>query len=277
MSLTAALVLASALLHALWNTAAKSVGDRWVSSALMGCGYLVAGLVTVLLRPAPDPASWQFLIASAALQVVYLLLLTSAYQHGDMNRLYPLIRGLDPLLVSIVALTVLGEQISGWALFGIGMLLAGLAVLALGRGLPRRGEGIGLAVLTGCCIAAYSLVDGIGVRHSGEAIGYAGWMFLIQAPLLIITARLRGGHELLPRMRPHAVKGFVGGLLSFLTYGIVVWAQNRMPLSVVAALRETGVVWAVLLGTVLLRERLSRRGVFAAGLALAGAMLVDLT
>lgn len=276
MSVVAALVLASALLHAVWNTAAKSVGDRWVSSALMGIGYLIGGAATVIVRPLPDPASWAYLVCSALLQIVYLLLLTSAYQYGDMSRLYPLIRGLDPFLVTLVALLVLGERLSGWALLGVIMLCAGLAVLAFGRGLPRRGHGIGLAVLTGCCIAGYSLVDGIGVRHSGEPFGYAGWMFLLQGPLLIMVAWIGSGAGLATRMRPQMIKGVVGGLLSLLTYGIVVWAQARLPLSVVAALRETGVVWAILLGALMLRERLSRRGAAAALLALAGAVLVDL-
>lgn len=276
MTLTATLVLASALLHAVWNTVAKSVGDRWISSSLIGCGYLAAGLVTVLISPPPALPSWPFLATSVLLQVGYLLLLTSAYQHGDMSRLYPLIRGLDPLLVTIVAISFLGESLRGWSLVGMVALCGGLAVLAFGRGLPRSGEGIGLAVLTGCCIAAYSLVDGIGVRHSGEPSGYIGWMFLLQGPLLIMVGRWRVGPELIMRMRPYAVRGFVGGLLSALTYGVVVWAQNRMPLSVVAALRETSVAWALLLGPLLLRERLSKRGAAAALVALTGAVLVDL-
>lgn len=276
MSFAAALVLSSALLHALWNTVAKSVGDRWVSSALIGTGYLIGGVIIVLVRPLPDPASWPNLVGSAALQVVYLLLLTSAYQYGDMGRLYPLMRGLGPLLVSVVAIIFLGESLHGWAVLGLLILLAGLAGLALHRGLPRRGHGIGLAVLTGCCIAGYSLIDGIGVRNSGEAYGYAGWLFLIQGPLLILVARIKSGHRLRTRMRPHAVKGIVGGFLSLLTYGIVVWAQDRMPLSVVAALRETSVVWGVLLSAVLLRERPSRLATAAALVALTGAILVDL-
>lgn len=276
MSLVAALVLASAALHALWNAVAKSFGDPWVSSALIGCGYLIAGLVTVIVSSAPTPASWPFLIGSVLLQVLYLLLLTNSYQHGDLSRLYPLIRGLDPLLVTVIAIAFLGEQLQGWALVGMCALFAGLGVLAFGRGLPKRGQGIGLALLTGCCIAAYSLVDGLGVRQSGYPFGYIGWMFLLQGPILIALARWQVGPHLGSQLRRHAVKGVIGGLLSFLTYGIVVWAQNRMPLSVVAALRETSVVWALLLAPLLLRERLSRLTAAAAVVALAGAVLVEL-
>lgn len=269
-------MLISALFHALWNTVAKSVGDRWVSSALIGVGYLIGGLIIVIIRPLPAVQSWPNLLISVALQVVYLLLLTSAYQYGDLGRLYPLMRGMGPLLVSVVAIGFLGERLHGWGVAGLAILLGGLAALALSHGLPRRGHGIGLALLTGCCIAAYSLVDGIGVRRSGEPYGYAGWLFLIQGPLLILVARIKAGGQLVSRMRPYAVKGIIGGFLSLITYGIVVWAQDRIPLSVVAALRETSVVWGVVLSVVLLRERINRLAAGGALIALAGAILVDL-
>lgn len=274
--MTALLVLLSAVLHAGWNTAAKSVGDRWVSSALMGVAYGVVGLVFVLLRPLPVAAAWPYIIVSVLLQVVYLLLLTTTYAHGDMSRLYPLLRGLGPLLVTVVALTALHEHVSPLALGGIGVLCVGLAGLAFGHGLPRRGDGVGLAVATGFCIAAYSLADGVGVRQSIDPIGYAAWLFFLQGPILVALCRWRSGPGLLARMRPHAAVGLTGGVLSLLVYGVVVWAQDRLPLPIVSALRETSVVWGVVFGRLLLHERFSRRRVAATLLALAGAVLVEL-
>jgi len=276
-ALVAAAVLCSALLHAGWNTAAKSIGDRWAASALMGCAYGGIGLVAVLILPLPGAAAVPFVAASVLLQVGYLLLLTSAYQHGDMSGLYPLIRGLAPLLVTAVSVAVLHEHLTGWALAGVAVLCVALLTLAFAHGRPRRGHGIGLAVATGCCIAAYSLVDGVGVRHSDHVLGYAAWLFFLQGPLLVGICWWRGGADFAGRLRRHAGKGLTGGAVSLVVYAVVVWAQSRAPLPVVSALRETSVVWAVFAGRLLLNERLTGRAVAATALAAAGAIVVELT
>ena len=277
MSGVAAIVLATACLHAAWNTAAKSVGDRWVASALIGSVYAVVGLVAVLLLPLPDRASWPFIATSVLLQVAYLLLLTAAYGHGDMSKLYPLVRGMSPLLVTLIAVAVLGEHLSSGALVGIGVLVGGLGALAFAHGRPRRGGGVGLALLTGVAIAGYTLVDGLGVRRSGHALGYAAWLFALQGPILVVLCLARGGPGMRARLYRHRYVGLAGGLLSLVAYAIVVWAQSRAPIAIVAALRETSVLWGAVAGSVVLHERLGWKGVVATLLAATGAVVVQVS
>ena len=270
------LVLGTAVLHAGWNALAKSVGDRWVASTLIGVVNGAGGVVCILLFGLPDPGAWPYLVASALLQAGYLLTLTTAYRHGDLSRLYPVMRGTAPVLVTAVSVLVLHEQLSVSSWLGLGVLVAGIGLLSISRGLPRRGDGLGLAVLTGVIIACYTISDGIGVRIGTEPMAYIGWMFAVQAPVLIAVCWWRGGPGLPGRLRRHAVRGLVGGLLSVITYGTVVWAQSRAPLAVVSGLRETSVIWAVLIGRIFLGERLVRREALAIGLACCGAVVLQL-
>lgn len=277
MSLILAVVLGTAVLHASWNALAKSVGDRWVASALIGLVNGVGGLACLLVFGPPEAAAWPYLVLSAALQAVYLVVLTSAYQHGDLSRLYPIMRGTAPVLVTVISVTVLGDQLSVGTWIGLGVLVGGIALLAFGRGIPTLDAGLGLALLNGVIIASYTLSDGVGVRVSGNPLGYIGWMFALQGPVLVGLCWWRGGPGFLRRVRTHAVRGLLGGILSLLTYGTVVWAQSRVSLAVVSGLRETSVVWAALIGRLFLGERLVRREWLAIGLACCGAVVVQLT
>lgn len=271
------LVLGTAVLHAGWNALAKSVGDRWVASTLIGVVNGIGGIACILVFGLPAPGAWPFLVASALLQAVYLLTLTSAYRHGDLSRLYPIMRGTAPVLVTAVSVLVLNEQLSPSSWLGLTVLVAGIGLLAVGRGLPRRGDGLGLAVLTGVIIASYTVSDGIGVRIGDQPMAYIGWMFALQAPVLIGVCWWQGGPGLLVRLRRHAVRGLTGGLLSVITYGTVVWAQSRAPLAVVSGLRETSVIWAVLIGRVFLGERLVGREALAIVLACCGAVVLQVS
>lgn len=274
--LVLAIVLGTAVLHATWNALAKSVGDRWVSSALIGVVNGIGGVTCVLVFGMPAPSAWPYLLASAALQATYLVLLTRTYSYGDMSRLYPIARGTSPIVVTVVAVTLLREQLGLVSWIGLAVLIAGIAVLAFARGRPRAGAGLEFAVLTGLCIAAYTLADGVGVRLAENPGGYIGWMFALQAPLLLGVCWWRGGKGFVGRARRHALRGLLGGVLSVVSYGIVVWAQSRAPLALVSGLRETSVVWAVLIGRVFLGERLVRLEVIAVVAAAIGAALLQI-
>lgn len=269
------LVLGTAVLHAGWNALAKSVGDRWVASTLIGVVNGFGGVVCILVFGLPAPGAWPYLVASALLQALYLLTLTTAYRHGDLSRLYPVMRGTAPVLVTVVSVLVLNEQLSVSAWLGLTVLVAGIGLLAVGRGLPRRGDGLGLAVLTGVLIAGYTISDGVGVRIGDEPLAYIGWMFALQAPVLLGVCCWQGGPGLPGRLRQHALRGLTGGLLSVITYGTVVWAQSRAPLAIVSGLRETSVIWAVLIGRVFLGERLVAREALAIVLACCGAVVLQ--
>lgn len=273
--LVLAIVLGTAVLHATWNAMAKAVGDRWVTSVLIGIANGVCGVGCILVFGLPAPAAWPYLVASAALQATYLVLLTRTYSYGDMSRLYPIARGTSPIVVTIIAVTLLNERLSALSWVGLAILIGAIAVLAFARGLPRAGTGLEFAVLTGLCIASYTLADGVGVRLAENAGAYIGWMFALQTPLLVALCWWRGGPGFVGRAKRHAVRGLLGGVLSVVSYGIVVWAQSLAPLALVSGLRETSVVWAVLIGRVFLGERLVRLEVIAIVAAAVGAVLLQ--
>ncbi|WP_068250635.1 EamA family transporter [Janibacter corallicola] len=269
------LVLGTAVLHAAWNAMAKSIGDRWVSSALIGTVNGAFGLVLIGLFGVPAPASWPYLVASALLQATYLVLLTHSYAHGDLSRLYPILRGTSPVVVTAVAVTVLAERLSPLSWLGLGVLVGGIALLACARGLPRADTGLVLALSAGLVIACYSLSDGVGVRIAGDTGAYIGWMFALQAPTLLLLCRWQAGRTFWGRMWTHAPVGLLGGVFSVISYGTTVWAQSRAPLALVAALRETSVVWGALLGGLLLKEKLTATERAAVLAVAAGAVVLQ--
>jgi drug/metabolite transporter (DMT)-like permease len=281
---TATAVLLAAVLHAGWNALAKFIPDRLTASALMGGVSTAFGIVCSVFAPFPAPASWPYLVVSAVLQTGYLLMLTAAYARGEFGRVYPVARGTAPAVVTLASLSILGERLDAGQLLGIAVVVGGISVLVLARGRPRVGDGLGLAALTGLTIAGYTLVDGLGVRHSGSAFGYASWLFLLHGPL-VLAAALALGARRARRSEPgamawprgaHLSAGIAGGAMSMLAYGIVLWAQDRAGLSLVSALRETSVLFAGLLGAAFFAEPFSRRQTMGAIAVAAGIALIQL-
>jgi drug/metabolite transporter (DMT)-like permease len=253
------LVLFAAVLHAGWNAIAKHIPSRLATSMTMGLTYLVGGAVGLLALAVPARPSWPYLAVSACLQTAYLILLTSSYRHGDFSQLYPLARGLAVVQVSIVSVAVLGERLSTVQLVGVAVIAGALIGLTFAGARQGSRRGIGLAVLTAVCIAAYTLVDGLGVRRSGAPLGYAAALFALQGVTLPLTCvgLAPDRTRLLEELRSHWRLGCLGGLMSLVAYAIVVWAQNQVPLALVSALRETSVLLAGVLGWLLFHERLS--------------------
>jgi drug/metabolite transporter (DMT)-like permease len=273
-----AVVLAAAVLHAVWNALAHSVRDKLVGFALLNLAYTLCAVVMVCLAPMPAAAAWPYLAASALLQTLYQLLLLQAYRLGDFGQMYPLARGSSVWLVTLTSTTLLGAALPAGQLAGVVVMAAGLAGLALADGLPNRSQlpAIAAALGTGVMIAGYTLVDGTGVRHAGSVFGYVAWLFLLQGPILPLIAFALRGRRLIGRLRPVWRQGLAGGVLSLTAYALVVWAQSRASLAMVAALRETSIVIATLIGTVLFRERLGRLRTAASVTVLAGIALLEL-
>lgn len=273
-----AAVLAAAVLHATWNALAKAIPDRLVASALLGLTFVPIAAVGVLLAPAPARASWPYLAGSAVLQAAYLLLLVSAYRYGEFGKVYPLARGSSPLLVTAVSVPLLGDHLSGGQLAGVAVVSAALCWLVFAGGRPPAGSwrGLGLALATGVTIAAYTLVDGVGVRHSGTPLGYAAWLFLLQGPLVVAVCAVRAGNGFAAGLARWWPRGVLGGTLSIAAYGIVLWAQARSPLALVSALRETSVLFAVAIGGLVFAEKVTARACAAVALAVAGIALMKL-
>ena len=273
-------VLVAAILHAGWNALAKYIPSLLAASTLMGVVYLVAGGIGVLILPSPAVASWPYLAVSACLQTGYLILLTTTYRHGDFSQLYPLARGLAVVQVAVVSAVLLGERLSVLQTVGVGVIAGALLLLAIPRSRSTGGHrrGVTLAVLTGVCIAAYTIVDGQGVRQSGAPLGYAAALFLLQGVALPVTCALLAPDRprLIRELRQHWRLGALAGSMSLVAYVIVIWAQSVALLGVVSALRETSVLLAGVLGWVAFGERLSASRTLVTFAAVGGVVALQL-
>lgn len=272
------LVLVAAVAHAGWNAIAHAIDDKVVGIALFGVGGAAVALPLVLLAPFPAAASWPWLLASVGVHIFYHLLLMTSYNLGDFSQMYPIARGSAPLLVTVLAAVFVGELPLPLELAGVIVVSAGLGSLVLVGGLPGRHELPALlaALATGATIATYTLIDGTGVRASGSAAGYTGWLILLDSLVVTLYAVLRRGRSLAGQVRRHAVLGLLGGALSLVAYGLVLWAQTKGPLAPISALRETSIVVGAIIGAVVFKEGFGPRRVVATGIVLAGVLLINL-
>lgn len=260
------LVLLAAALHATWNALVKPAGDRLGAIGALNAAIALVCLPAAILV-APHEASWVALAVSSLLHVAYNLALVAAYDEGDFSQTYPIARGSAPPLVAIVAAIALGESLGALRIAGLVAVTAGMFVLAAG---PRQPRAIALALRVGVVIAAYTVVDGIGVRHSGTPLGYAAWLFVSSGALTAIAVRARGG-----ALRARGVT-LIGAPCAIAAYGLVLWAQTHGRLAVVAGLRETSVVFGALIGLIAFHEQLGLRRVLASALVAAGAVALAL-
>ena len=262
--LLTALVLGSALLHAGWNAIIKSSRDVMLDTALVAAGAGILSLPLTGLYGLPASASWPYLGASALIHVAYFSTLVAAYRLGDLSHAYPLMRGTAPLLVALFGVAMLDERPGAGMWLGILLISAGILSLGLlQRGRAQRGATL-WALANAAIIASYTLVDGSGARLSGAPAAYVAALFWLQGLLfvaLVVVARKRAALEYFGR---HWRRGFGGGLCLLSAYAIVLWAMTQAPIAAVAALRETSVIFAALLGSLFLKERFGRQRLIAA-------------
>jgi len=272
-----AMVIGAGVLHALWNAIAKYVDDRLVAFALIGAVAAVVGGVGLAVTGLPYRAAIAYAVVSAVLHLGYNLALMNSYRLGAFNQTYPIARGTSPLVVAVGAYLIAHEHLSAPAVTGVVVLAVGRMSLAVSAGRLSRSDlpAVGAAVLTGIAIASYTLVDGLGVRRAHDPYAYAALLFLLQGPVFPLVAVFR---RPLAVWRPASTltRGVTAGALSVVAYGIVLWAQTKAPLAEVAALRETSVISAALIGTVFLHERFGPRRVAAAVLVATGIVLISL-
>jgi len=276
--LVASAVLASALLHAAWNAALK--GRAGSSSQLakavgLSATWTVLGLPLAVLVGPPPRDAWPYLAATVPTHVVYFALLVAAYRRGDLSLVYPLIRGLPPLLVLGLAAAFVGEQLPRHAVAGIALVTVGILVIG-GPAIRRKGSrsAIGLALMTVVLIAAYTTIDGVGARRAG-AVTYIVWMTTIQGAVFALGGLALGGRPVAREVWATRDTGFLTGIMSAGGYGVALWAMTQAPLAPVAALRETSVVFGAVFGTALLGEPFGRRRVLGACLVASGVGLVQ--
>ncbi|MCL5775667.1 DMT family transporter [Limibaculum sp. FT325] len=270
-------VIAAAFLHALWNAQVKRGDDKTLAMAAVVLGQGLFALLALAVAPLPAVESWPYIAASVLLHVGYQVFLTRSYRIGDLTQVYPIARGTAPLLVAAVSVGFLGVELGPAEIAGVVVIGAGIMSLSLVRqadGL-RNGRAAFLAVTTGCFIAGYSLVDGLGARAAGSPLGFYGVVAVVNSAIFAAMlgfwrpARLRG---LLQARRVFVL----GGGASFTAYALVVWAFTQAPIALVTALRETSVVFALVIGVVVLRERLDLAKVASTMVTICGAALLRL-
>jgi drug/metabolite transporter (DMT)-like permease len=270
----AAIVLFAALLHASWNALLKSGGDGFWSMTVMGIATALACAVAAFFLPLPLGPSWPFIAASALLHVGYNAFLIRAYRSGDFGSAYPIARGSSPMLVTLGAGLTAGEYPGLHGIIGILLVSTGIISLAF-RGKRPPEAGIFYALGTGVFIAAYSVTDGIGARLSGNASAYTVWMCLLWGAAALPTYLFMRRETRLWRGTRATGLAALGGIISVVAYGIVIFAMAHAPMGSVSALRETSVLFAVLLGRIVFGEKLTARRIGSALVIVAGVLCLE--
>lgn len=268
------LVLFAAFLHAGWNALIKIGASKITGMLILTLVQGGFGLAIALSRDWPAAAVWPWLIGSGLIHSGYKLFLAFAYEQGDLSRVYPIARGAAPLMVALVGAAVLADQISGAEYTGVFVL--GLGIILMAQGAFTNGESrrlVPLALGSALMTAGYSLVDGLGARASGDAVMYVAWLFVLDAAFFTpVCVALRGRAVFRASGRDWAV-GALAAAGSYGAYAIAVWAMTQAPIALVAALRETSILFAVLIGWLVFRDRMDLTKALAAALIVTGVVL----
>ena len=269
-----AAVLGAALLHAAWNAALKAEPDKLLAAAAVTLGAALLGAAALFALPAPAAASWPFIAASSVLQVVYYLLLAATYREADISHAYPLMRGAAPVLVALANNG--NETLQPAQLAAIALVFAGGAVICVGGRQASSRRTLVLALLTALVIAAYTLVDGLGVRRAGAPASYTAWLFVLTGAGVALACRRRLRGKLAACLAARPLLALGGGAATAGSYGIALWAMTLAPIAVVAALRETSIVFAAAIAAWVLRERVGPARIAGALLIAGGAAVLKL-
>lgn len=272
-----AIVLVAALLHATWNAMLHGNRDRLLSITWMSVSIALVSLCVVVIAPLPARAAWPSIVASGLVHIVYNVSLVRSYRRGDFAQAYPIARGSSPLLVTLGAALFAHEALGVLHVLGIVLVSGGIIALAMPvRGVSRAA--VQAALTTGATIALYTVIDGIGVRASGgHSLSYTAWMFLFYWLMPLLFVAKRGMPALfapLRTMTASVMSSLAGGIVSIFAYGIVIWALQSGAMGSVSALRETSVVFAVLIGRVALRETVDVKRWIACLVVATGAVLL---
>lgn len=269
------LALSAAVLHATWNLFVKTSGDRMVAAFTVSAGGALLNLPVLAVVGLPDRKVWGLILVSSVIQTIYMLLLSQSYQHGDLAFVYPVARGVAPILVTFGGVVFLRDRISLLGMVGVAVVTSALAVIALAR---KSRSGLGWALATGTAIATYTVIDAAASRTDGSAIPVVGSMFVIHAIMLgLVVGAVRGRSELMSVARKYPWRALFGGAGSAAGYLMVMMAAVMAPVGLVSAVRETSVVLGVLAGRRFLSEHVTRIHLVAVGCAAAGTVLIGLS
>ena len=272
-----AAVLLGALLHASWNALVKASNDKTMDTALLQLAGSVIALPLVFVVGWPASAAWPFILASVTIHVGYYTALSRAYHHGELGLTYPLMRGTAPLLVALSAAFTVGEILSPLSWAGVLGVSVGVLALGLTRHALDSPRAVGFALTNAVIIAVYTVVDALGVRAGGNALQYVVALYALDGwPFALLVWARRGNAAAWPYTRGRWHLASLGALASLASYAIALWAMTRAPVATVAALRETSVLFAALLGTWLLREAFTVQRAAGTALILGGVVALRL-
>jgi drug/metabolite transporter (DMT)-like permease len=270
-------VLGAAFLHALWNALIKLGTSKVGGMVILSIVEVPIGLAVVSVSPPIDPAAAPWVIAAGCTHFFYKFFLTYAYDRGDLSRVYPIARGAAPMIVTLVGLFVLSDEVTRNEYAGIVVLAAGILLMA--RGVFSSGENrrllpfaLGSAVAT----ATYTMIDGLGARVSGSPAAYVAWVFVADGCFFTLGMLALRGADVIPRSWPAWRMGAVASAASYGAYAVSIWAMTFAPIAVVAALRETSILFAVLIGWLIFGEKMTGEKAVAALVIVAGVMLTRL-
>lgn len=273
------LILFAAALHAGWNVLIKAESGDSSNTILIIAGSTVIGVVFLPFVPLPLAASWSYLGASVVIHMFYFGILLLAYKKGDMSLVYPLMRGLPPMLTALAAAVLLSESLSikGWT--GVALVSAGALLLTADFRLSKKFQPapVALAVVEAAIIVLYTLVDAQGARLSGHAFSYTGWMLFFLALICLVTMPLIEGRQVFPKILQNWKKSLIGGTFTFTSYGIALWAMTQAPVALVAALRETSIFFGTILSIFILKERITWIRGLSIILIIAGAIAIKIS
>jgi drug/metabolite transporter (DMT)-like permease len=268
-----AAVLGAALLHAAWNALVKASADKQLDTVALAAG---AGVIALFVAPwmaLPAPASWPWLAGSVLVHILYFVFLAGAYRWGELSYTYPVMRGGGPMIVAVVGAAALGEVLPPAETLGVVLICAGILGFAAGSH-DRRATFY--AVANAIVIAAYTLIDGQGARASGAPVSYTLWFFIANGVVIGTLGLAQRGREVPAYLLRHGWRAAAGGACSLGAYAIALWAMTKAPIALVAALRETSVLFAALFGALFLGEKFTRRRLVATGAVMLGLVVLRL-
>ncbi|MGB7319603.1 MAG: DMT family transporter [Planktotalea sp.] len=270
-------VLAAALLHASWNALVKSGASKLTSMLILTMVQAGFGGIVALFHAFPQAHVWPWLLASGVFHSGYKLFLSFAYEQGDLSRVYPIARGAAPMLVLALSGFVLSDSLSTFEV--VGVIVLGAGILMMARGVFSNGESrklVPLALGSALMTAGYSIVDGLGARASGDAVMFVAWLFILDGLLFTPICLALRGQGVLRANKRDWVMGSMAALASYGAYAIAVWAMTQAPIALVSALRETSILFAVLIGWLIMGDKMDRGKIIAATLIVIGVGLTRL-
>ena len=271
------LVLLATVMHAVWNGMVKNHPDKVVAVAAIVLGHIPLAVIAIILLPAPTLDCIPYIIASAIVHQGYQWYLISSYQVGDLTKVYPIARGFGPLVATIISILVLGLVLKSLVILSILLICIGIMILGLFDRENKDFKVLKLSLTTGFFIGLYSLIDGYGARVSLSPIVYMSWAFLLSAAIFPIVLKLKNRKNIFQNIFSEGKKIFwIGGTISYIIYVIVVWAFTKAPIPMVGALRETSILFSILIGYFFLKEKITTTKIISIFLIVIGVIGIKL-